>query len=107
MLFGMCLNREGRYNEAEDQPCKVFKIKQTVLGRKHLETLVIMNNLAIIYLNQGRWNKDEDLQMQVIGVRKRVLGKEHLDILYKVIPRLRWSLLTSDIDEVYNKIAGS
>jgi tetratricopeptide (TPR) repeat protein len=79
--FGMCLYREGRYNEAEKSSFQVMETRKRVLGVEHPDTLTSMANLASTYGNQGRWKEAEELFIQVMETRKRVLGLEWKEAL--------------------------
>ncbi|RAQ98585.1 kinesin light chain 3 [Stemphylium lycopersici] len=72
---------QGRWKEAEELEVKVIKVRKTVLGKEHPNTLISMGDLALTYSNQGRWKEAEELQEQVMDMRKRVLGDEHPDTL--------------------------
>jgi tetratricopeptide (TPR) repeat protein len=79
--FGMCVYRDGRYDEAEKAFTQVMENRKRVLGAEHPDTLTSMANLASTFWNQGRWKEAEELEVQVIETRKMVLGAEHLDTL--------------------------
>ncbi|KAF1809666.1 HET-domain-containing protein [Eremomyces bilateralis CBS 781.70] len=79
--YGMCLYKDGRWNEAEEPINQVFDMEKRVLGAEHPSTLTSMANLASTYRNQGRWKEAEELEVQVMETRKRVLGAEHPDTL--------------------------
>jgi Tetratricopeptide repeat len=57
--FGMCLYRDGRYNEAEVSFMEVAEKQKKVLGEEHPSTLTSMANLASTFWNQGRWKEAE------------------------------------------------
>jgi tetratricopeptide (TPR) repeat protein len=79
--FGLCLLRDGRYDEAEKILLEVMKRNRTILGSEHPDTLTSMADLASTYSSQGRWKEAKELNMQVMDTRKMVLGEEHLDTL--------------------------
>ena len=79
--FGLCLNSDGRFNEAGSVLLEVMKRNKTVLGPEHHSTLNSMTHLASIYYSQGQWKKAEELQVQVKDMRKRMLEEEHTDTL--------------------------
>ncbi|OCK88522.1 TPR-like protein [Cenococcum geophilum 1.58] len=79
--YGICLDYDGRYNEADISFEQVMKTCRRVLGKEHPSTLTSMANLASTYSHQGRWKEAEELEVQVMETRKRVLGAEHPDTL--------------------------
>jgi eukaryotic-like serine/threonine-protein kinase len=56
-------------------------VRRRVLGPEHPDTLISMNNLALLYREQGRYGQAEPLFTKVLKVRRRVLGPEHPDTL--------------------------
>jgi tetratricopeptide (TPR) repeat protein len=79
--YGMCLYKDGRWNEAEAAITEVLEIKKRDLGADHPATLTSMANLASTYRNQGRWDEAEELEVQVMETRKTKLGADHPDTL--------------------------
>ncbi|KAF1809490.1 hypothetical protein P152DRAFT_468342 [Eremomyces bilateralis CBS 781.70] len=79
--YGMCLYKDGRWNEAEEPINQVFDMEKRVLGAEHPDTLTSLANLASTYRNQGRWKEAEELEIQVMETNARVLGAEHSDTL--------------------------
>lgn len=51
-----------------------MQTSKSVLTDEHPDTLNIMNNLAMTYMNQERWTEAEELRMQVVQTMKRVLN---------------------------------
>ncbi|KAL4998866.1 hypothetical protein BDV10DRAFT_61899 [Aspergillus recurvatus] len=74
----------GQWKEAEELEVQVLKIRESVLGLEHPDTLHIMANLACTYAYQGKLIEAEELEVQVLEIRKRVLGPEHPDTLHSV-----------------------
>ena len=44
---------------------------------EHLDTPMIIDNLASIYLYQGRWKEAKELQVQVMESHTKALGLDH------------------------------
>jgi len=65
---------------------EVLDIQMRVLGRDHPGTLVTVNNLPLVYLNQGQLDKAVQLGQEALTTRERVLGKKHPAI---------WSLVST------------
>ena len=75
--YGMCLSKDGRWNEAEAAIAEVLEIEKRGLGADHPDTLTSINDLASIYWNQGQWDKAEELEVQVLETRKTKFGADH------------------------------
>ena len=58
-----------------------LEIERRVLGPKHPDTLVSMNNLACVLLDEGKYAQAEALYSQALEIERRVLGPEHPDTL--------------------------
>ena len=70
--------------EAEMLYRKTLELRSKVLGAKHKDTLISMNNLAILLVSRrrGGWFLDATaLQRAVLEVRQKVLGEESPDTL--------------------------
>jgi tetratricopeptide (TPR) repeat protein len=51
------------------------------MGAENPDTLLMMNNLARLYLDQGRYTPAEPLFTQALAIQRRVLGEEHPETL--------------------------
>ncbi|KAF2807030.1 putative kinesin [Mytilinidion resinicola] len=58
---------------AEKMSIRSMKVRKTLLGEEHKDTLSSMAMVALAYNFRGRWKEAEELGMQSL----RVLGKEH------------------------------
>ena len=70
--------------EAEALYRKTLELRSKVLGAEHPDTLISMNNLAILLADrqEDEWFQDASaLQRIVLDVRKKVLGEESPDTL--------------------------
>ena len=56
---------------------KGLEICQRVLGEEHPDTLISMNNLALIFKGQGRAEEAMALMEDCTRMQKRVLGPDH------------------------------
>jgi tetratricopeptide (TPR) repeat protein len=74
--YGICLQYEGRYHEAEAPIRQVLEARKNELGLEHSDTLSSMEKLSAILLSQGQWKETELLDVQVLETRKKVLGLE-------------------------------
>ncbi|KAF7507643.1 hypothetical protein GJ744_010196 [Endocarpon pusillum] len=82
--YGMCLYKDGRWDEAETPITQVLNMEKRMLGADHSNTLTSMGNLALLYSYQGRWEAAEELQVQVMETRKTKLGADHPDTLRSI-----------------------
>jgi len=78
-LFG-----DGRYAEAQQVAGIAYRYAERVLGAEHPDTLVTVNNLALLYKSNGRYGEAEPLSRRALAARERVLGAEHPDTLVSV-----------------------
>ena len=62
--------REGIY-------ARILQSQRRVLGEEHPDTLGVMNNLAVTYVDAGKYDEAEELYMRLVAAKSRVLGREH------------------------------
>jgi tetratricopeptide (TPR) repeat protein len=79
--FATFLNSLARYEAAEELFRRVFKGRESLLGKEHPDTLGSMNNLAKLLQSRGKYNEAEPIYRQTLALREKVLGKEHPDTL--------------------------
>ena len=60
---------------------KPTKLKETVLGKDHPDTLTSMNNLAVTLKEQGNYTEAEAMHLQTMQLTEAALGKDHPDTL--------------------------
>jgi tetratricopeptide (TPR) repeat protein len=91
--IGRCENTLGRYQAAELAHRKLLKERKSVLGKKHPETLISMNeevrgkkhpstltsmnNLAQALSDQGKYEEAETMHRETLALKEEVLGKKH------------------------------
>jgi tetratricopeptide (TPR) repeat protein len=75
------LRQQGKYAEAEALNRQTLKLRETVLGKDHPDTLMSMNNLAYSLSQQGKYAEAEALNRQTLKLQETVLGKDHPDTL--------------------------
>jgi serine/threonine protein kinase/tetratricopeptide (TPR) repeat protein len=71
----------GLYPDAERQMEQALDLRRRVLGEQHADTLMSLNNLAALYLNQGKHGQAEPLFTRLLELRRRVLGEDHIETL--------------------------
>ena len=74
--FGLLLQEQGYFKEAETLENKVLDTRQRILGVEHPDTIRAMANLAITYGSLGKYIESEKLEIQVLDARIRILGVE-------------------------------
>ena len=77
----MTLAQGAHYAEAEKLWTQTLEIEQRVHGPDHPSTLVTMDNLGAIFMQDGRNADAEKLFRQVVDSQRRVLGPEHPNTL--------------------------
>ncbi|HLK66813.1 MAG TPA: serine/threonine-protein kinase [Bryobacteraceae bacterium] len=71
----------GSYPKALEQLERTVEIRRRALGESDNETLMSMNNLAVLYLQQGDAPRAEPLFARILEARRRLLGEENADTL--------------------------
>jgi tetratricopeptide (TPR) repeat protein len=71
----------GDSREAERMCEKSVGALEIALGRKDVDILSSLSQLASIYGSQGRWTEKEKIEIEVLETQHRVLGEEHPDTL--------------------------
>ncbi|MEO0533328.1 MAG: CHAT domain-containing tetratricopeptide repeat protein [Cyanobacteria bacterium P01_A01_bin.123] len=73
------LYQAGHYSEAIPLAEEALAINEAALGPNHPDTVVSLNNLALLYDSQGRYEEAEPLYLQALEIRESVLGPNHPD----------------------------
>ncbi len=56
---------------------QALALRETVLGNEYPDTLMSMNNLAVVLNSQGKYKEAERIYRQELALAERVLGNEH------------------------------
>jgi len=75
------LNRQGRYAEAVrfgEQALAIFEKNQ---GSDHLDTVLFLNNLALLYDAMGEYSKALPLYQRALTIQEKALGPGHPNIV--------------------------
>jgi CHAT domain-containing protein len=97
--------KKGQYQEALPWAEKAWKIRTEILGEKHPDTLISLNNLAGCYHALGRLAEALPLFEQSYGLFKEVLGEKdpftlnsltYLAFIYQALGRFDEALLLSE-----------
>ncbi|KAK5463787.1 hypothetical protein LTR55_011818 [Exophiala xenobiotica] len=79
--FASFYRDQGRFNASLDLYRTVVATRARVQGKEHPDTLMSMNNLALVLRGQGKYDEAEQMHREVVEVQERVLGQEHPDTL--------------------------
>jgi eukaryotic-like serine/threonine-protein kinase len=71
----------GIYPEAEFQLQKALELRRSLLGDDQPDTLIVDQNLALVYLERGENSKAEALYKKTLETQRRILGDQHPDTL--------------------------
>ena len=83
-IVGDLLHSLGRW--ADEYEIRAFHFGKLCerAGKGHLDTLISMNNLAIVLGSQGKYEQAEEMYRQALRLAETVLGKEHPDTLMSI-----------------------
>jgi CHAT domain-containing protein/Tfp pilus assembly protein PilF len=70
-------HRAGRYSESVKSARRALALRQAVLGARHPDTAVSLNNLALLLEAQGDSAAARPLIEQALAISKEVLGPRH------------------------------
>ncbi len=73
----LALMRQGRAREAVQPALRAVQLRKEVLGEKHPDHAISLNNLAGLYDAMGEYAKAEPLYRQALEIRKQTLGVKH------------------------------
>jgi serine/threonine protein kinase len=104
--LGETYRKLGDYKAAEPHLERTYRIRAEQLGADDLSTLVSMNHLGSLYLDQSRFDDAEPLLVEAWQKRRRLLGKEHPDTLASavqvaVLSLLHGSSAVSDVEGLF------
>jgi CHAT domain-containing protein/Flp pilus assembly protein TadD len=74
------LYEQGKYDEAVPLAEQALVIRKRVLGDRHSDVAVSLNNLAELHRNQGRYEKAEPLYLESLELLKSLLGNLHPNV---------------------------
>ncbi len=82
--LGAFLSDNGVYSPAEPLLRRALEASERVLGPEHSDTLLSMNNLAMLLEHKGDNGGAQPLLERAMEARERLLGPEHPDTLTSV-----------------------
>ncbi|QDU83142.1 Serine/threonine-protein kinase PknD [Planctomycetes bacterium Pla163] len=69
----------GAYPKSEEHGLAALEAYEAALGAEHPRTLDVLNNVALVLLEQGRYAEAEPLLRRAIDAQERALGPDHID----------------------------
>ncbi|KAH7371032.1 heterokaryon incompatibility protein-domain-containing protein [Pyrenochaeta sp. MPI-SDFR-AT-0127] len=72
------------YEELKESFQEAIKLNERAFGKKHVDMLTSINNLALTYSNRGWWWEAEKMFYQVTETSKRVQGEDHPSTLTSI-----------------------
>ena len=95
---GMTLSQLGLHADAVAPLRRALDIRRAELGDEHIETLDIINSLAMVYCVDWNWSLAEPLRLEVLDTARRTLPADHpftLTCMFN-LAALRWMQNRSD-----------
>jgi hypothetical protein len=80
-LFSTFYNLSGRTGASLELSSAVMETRKQVLGKEHRHTLIAIEQVSRLYVQQVRWKEAEELQQEVIAIKEKIFGSEHLETL--------------------------
>lgn len=72
---------QGEYKKALEWYQRTLIGREAALGKKHPDTLHIINNMAMVYKKQGKYEKALEWYHRALGEREGALGREYPNTL--------------------------
>ncbi|KAI6355522.1 hypothetical protein MCOR25_008168 [Pyricularia grisea] len=82
--LALMLDRQRKYEEAEEMCRTTLKLSEKVLGQENPDTLISINNLALMLYKQGKYEEAEQMLRTTLALREKVLGLENPDTLSSI-----------------------
>ena len=67
----------GKGVDAEKMSVQAMKVRKTILGQEHNDTVNSMEMVGLAYTFRGKYDAAEPLCRETLRLREKVLGKEH------------------------------
>ena len=75
--LGAVLRRKGQYEKAEIWIHKAMQGQEMDLGKNHLDTLRVINHLALVHRHMGDFEEAERLHRKALTGFEQTIGREH------------------------------
>ncbi|KAL2823709.1 hypothetical protein BDW59DRAFT_163076 [Aspergillus cavernicola] len=105
--FAIIYREQKMYDRAEIVGREVIKLRQQMLGDKHLETIEALENLAATYREQEKYDELEYVDIKVLDLRQETLGNKHpatIDAMENLAARYRKQHKFDEAQTTYEKI---
>ncbi|PVF91068.1 hypothetical protein CPB86DRAFT_878704, partial [Serendipita vermifera] len=79
--LGSALRECGEWKEAEKIQREVLELQREILGSKHPDTIIAMNDLANTLSDRGQLEEAERIQRELLDLLNEVLGPRHPDTI--------------------------
>ncbi|KAI1628031.1 hypothetical protein EDD37DRAFT_678120 [Exophiala viscosa] len=73
-LIAWLLYKQGQNRAAERMLIRALALHESILGRDHRSTLVVMNDMGAIYEEQGKLERAEETFQQALHILKKIVG---------------------------------
>src|SRR5260370_3718 len=77
------LQDRAQYREAEPLYQCSLEIFKQVQGLDHPDTMMVLNNLGLLYHDQGKYEQVEPLYQHALAIYEQALGIHHPDTMIK------------------------
>jgi tetratricopeptide (TPR) repeat protein len=67
------LRDQGKYEQVEEMLRQALRLRETVLGKEHPDTLTSISNLATVLRDQGKYEQAEEMYLQALRLREIML----------------------------------
>ncbi|ETS73709.1 hypothetical protein PFICI_14655 [Pestalotiopsis fici W106-1] len=109
-LLAIVLEKQGKYEEAEQLHQQALNGREKALGKDHPDTLRSASNLALVFEEQGKHEEAEQMNRAVLDSREKAIGKEHPDTLISA-SNLAWVLIDQgkheEADQLHRRVFDS
>jgi tetratricopeptide (TPR) repeat protein len=79
--MGVTYRALGLYGPAERQLRRAVELRRVQLGDEAPETLISLDDLALVLREQGRFDEATEIAERTLAVRSRIFGPDHPDTL--------------------------
>ncbi|TLD03112.1 uncharacterized protein PgNI_12571 [Pyricularia grisea] len=69
--LALMLDRQRKYEEAEEMCRTTLKLSEKVLGQENPDTLISINNLALMLYKQGKYEEAEQMLRTTLALREK------------------------------------
>jgi len=74
------LSQAGKYAAAIPLAQQALAIREKAVGPNHLDVGILLNNLALLFVNQGRYAEAEPLYKRSLAIQEKTLGPNNIGV---------------------------